>query len=28
LLDLSELYREIAAGGPVQLQDDELEVSR
>jgi ABC-type multidrug transport system fused ATPase/permease subunit len=28
LLEISELYREIVAGGPVQLQDDELEVSR
>jgi ATP-binding cassette subfamily B protein len=28
LLEISELYREIVAGGPVELLDDELEVSR
>jgi ABC-type multidrug transport system fused ATPase/permease subunit len=28
LLEISELYREIVAGGPTQLHDDELEVSR
>jgi ABC-type multidrug transport system fused ATPase/permease subunit len=28
LLEVSELYREIVAGGPVELPDDELEVSR
>src|SRR5579875_1126708 len=28
LLEISELYREIVAGGPVESRDDELEVSR